>query len=108
MCPVGSEVSAIGFEIKREGGEEMKFYIEFDSKKIRVSFWKWVVYDILSKKLSRIDKKLDLLLEQHGNQSTNKTTDNRNFSPEILLEALNNDRAVKVLEAKDLSSIKKY
>ena len=62
-----------------EGCLTMKIPVMIDGKKYKLSYFQWLAYEN-QKKIDRIEKKLDRLLDQGGNQCADKSTsdgDNR-------------------------------
>ena len=55
----------------------MRIPVVINGKKYKLSYFKWLAYEN-QKKLDRIEKKLNKLLYQCSNQSTDKSTDNGN------------------------------
>ena len=65
------------FSANHLGRREIMIIVEIEGKKYKLTFWKWLAYTN-QRKLNKIEQKIDELLNNCADKSTNKTSDDSN------------------------------
>lgn len=55
-----------------------RFFVEVNGKRIKVSFYQWLLYRNQMALINRIEKKLDAILSKDTNHCANHSTDDGN------------------------------